>query len=153
MKDFNATQAAIRAGYSPDTAYSIGSELLKKPETKARIQEIQAARSARTGITAERVLQEYARLAFGDIRRVSQIDYDGSVRVLPTDLISEDDSACISEISETANGVKVKMHDKNRALDQLAKHLGICADQLRLEAGASFVDALTAARQRVKKDE
>ena len=38
-KDFNATQAAIRAGYSPKTAYSIGQELLKKPEIMAAMKE------------------------------------------------------------------------------------------------------------------
>jgi phage terminase small subunit len=41
--DFNATQAAIRAGYSPSTAYSIGSENLRKPEIKAALQAAQAA--------------------------------------------------------------------------------------------------------------
>lgn len=38
-KDFNATQAAIRAGYSPKTAYSIGQELLKKPEIQTAMNE------------------------------------------------------------------------------------------------------------------
>lgn len=52
--DLNATQAAIRAGYSPDSAGSIGFELLKKPEIRARIDQAMAERSKRTGINADR---------------------------------------------------------------------------------------------------
>ena len=52
--DFNATQAAIRAGYSPSTAYSIGSENLRKPEIKAALQAAQAA-----AITDIRITKDY----------------------------------------------------------------------------------------------
>jgi phage terminase small subunit len=52
--DFNATQAAIRAGYSPSTAYSIGSENLRKPEIKAALQAAQAA-----AITNIRITKDY----------------------------------------------------------------------------------------------
>jgi phage terminase small subunit len=55
--DLNATQAAIRAGYSEKTAYSIGNENLSKPEIAERIQEAMAKRSAETEITAEWVLK------------------------------------------------------------------------------------------------
>lgn len=51
--DMNATRAAIRAGYSQKTAYSIGQELLTKPEISAAIAQIQAARAEKTGVTAE----------------------------------------------------------------------------------------------------
>lgn len=54
--DLNATQAAIRAGYSKKTAYSIGEENLKKPELARRIQEQVDKRSAKTEITANYVL-------------------------------------------------------------------------------------------------
>ena len=56
--DLNATQAAIRAGYSPDTAGSIGGENLKKPEISAAIAKAMAERSKRTGINQDRILQE-----------------------------------------------------------------------------------------------
>ncbi len=62
--DLNATQAAIRAGYSPKTAYSIENELLNKPEIRARIDITLAERSKRTGVNADRVIQELARIAF-----------------------------------------------------------------------------------------
>ena len=55
--DLNATQAAIRAGYSKKTAYSMGHENLKKPEISAAISEAQVERSKRTEITQDWVLQ------------------------------------------------------------------------------------------------
>ena len=65
--DYNMTAAAKRAGYSKKTSYSMGSELLKKPEVAAYISRQQAKLSAKTEISATRVLQEIAKLAFADI--------------------------------------------------------------------------------------
>lgn len=62
--DLNATQAAIRAGYSKKTAGQIGDQNLKKLHISKSIQEAQAKRSERTEITQDRVLQELARIAF-----------------------------------------------------------------------------------------
>jgi phage terminase small subunit len=56
LVDLNATQAAIRAGYSERTAYSIGEENLRKPEIKAAIQKAMDARSERTAVNADYVL-------------------------------------------------------------------------------------------------
>ena len=54
--DLNATQAAIRAGYSEKTAYSIGQENLTKPEIAAAVAAAQAERSERTEVTQDYVL-------------------------------------------------------------------------------------------------
>ena len=62
--DLNATQAAIRAGYSPDTAKAIGCENLTKPDIRAHIDRAMAERSRRTGVNADRVIQELAKIAF-----------------------------------------------------------------------------------------
>ena len=62
--DLNATQAAIRAGYSPNTAKDIGCENLAKPNIRACIDKEIAERSKRTGINQDRVIRELARLAF-----------------------------------------------------------------------------------------
>ena len=64
--DLNATQAAIRAGYSEDTAHTIGCENLTKPYIFRAIQEQKDARAARTLITADRVLQEIGKIAMCD---------------------------------------------------------------------------------------
>jgi phage terminase small subunit len=56
--DLNATQAAIRAGYSPKTAYSIGSENLTKPEIRSALQANQAAVTRQLKITKEYLIQQ-----------------------------------------------------------------------------------------------
>ena len=62
--DLNATQAAIRAGYSPDTAQQIGSENLSKPVISTEISKAMAERSRRTGVSADRVVLELEKIGF-----------------------------------------------------------------------------------------
>lgn len=64
LVDNNATQAAIRAGYSQRSASSIGNENLKKPKIQKYISELKGARKLRTQVTADRILQELATMAF-----------------------------------------------------------------------------------------
>lgn len=140
FKDFNATQAAIRAGYSVRNADKIGSELLGKTGVSCAIQEHMAAVSVRTGINAERILREYARLAFTDIRDIVTFGPKG-VQVKDSGTLSADDAAAISEISEvTFKGKKtitVKLYPKQAALDMLAKRLGLMTgDEARRVAPA-----------------
>ena len=66
LVDFNATQAAIRAKYSKKTAYSIGYENLKKQQIRTYISELVKARSQRLQVTADRVLEELAKIAFAN---------------------------------------------------------------------------------------
>jgi len=62
--DNNATQAAIRAKYSPRSAASIGHENLKKPKIQKYISRLKKARNLRTQVTADRVLEGLAKIAF-----------------------------------------------------------------------------------------
>lgn len=129
--DLNATQAAIRAGYSPDTAGSIGAENLKKPEIKSRIDQAMAERSRRTGINQDRVLQELARIGFAKITDV----VDPETAEIRTDA-SDDDLACIQSIkikpNEFGTEREVKLYDKKAALVDLGKHLGLFKDKVEL---------------------
>lgn len=149
--DLNATQAAIRAGYSENTAYSIGQENLKKPEIASAIEAAMKIRSERTDITADRVLQELAKIGFSDIRKaikwhshlINEEDNPegGDVAVIKTivtnqvELISSEDlddetAAAISEISQnTSGGIKIKFHDKRAALVDIGKHLGMFVEK------------------------
>ena len=70
--DFNGRQAAIRAGYSAKSATCIASQLLRRPEVAEKIAKGIAERRKHAIITADRVLKEYARIAFADVRRVSR---------------------------------------------------------------------------------
>ena len=74
LVDLNATQAAIRAGYSEQTARSIGYENLTKPDIQQAIDEARGKQQQRTEITADRVLEEYAKIAFFDPRKLFTAD-------------------------------------------------------------------------------
>ncbi len=126
LVDLNATQAAIRAGYSLHTAGRTGHENLKKHEIAAAIQESFAARIERIEITGDRVLTEYARIAFSDMRQFAEWGPDG-VTWKDSEDLSEEAAACVAEVSETVSeGGKTrrfKLHSKTSALQDLAKHL------------------------------
>lgn len=87
--DLNATQAAIRAGYSPGTAKSIGSENLTKPDVQACIAKAMAERSKRTGVNADRVVTELAKIAFVNASDV----IDADTATLKPDAAPEDTAA------------------------------------------------------------
>jgi phage terminase small subunit len=87
-------------------------------------------RAAQLGITPEKVLQEYARIAFADLRRVADWGPDGLVVKPPAEL-NDGDAATISEIVTTGGNARVKMHDKKAALDAIARHLGMFAPPRR----------------------
>lgn len=70
LVDLNATQAAIRCGYSAKTAEQQASRLLRNVKIASAVQDAMAKRAARTEITADRVLQELAKIGFSDIRKV-----------------------------------------------------------------------------------
>lgn len=130
--DLNATQAAIRAGYSPESAYSIGQENLKKPEIRAHIDKAIAKRSKRTGVNADRVVQELAKIAFVNASNV--IDADGAT--LKADAAPEDlaaiQSVKVKTFGEDGLEREIKLADKLKALELLGKHLGMFEDRLKV---------------------
>lgn len=129
--DLNATQAAIRAGYSPNSARDIGSENLTKPDIRARIDEALAERSKRTGINADRVLREIARIAF--VNAADVINFDSATIA---EGASTDDTAAISSVkvktipTKDGEGVEreIRLCDKLKALELCGKHLGMFKD-------------------------
>lgn len=130
--DLNATQAAIRAGYSPDTAKSIGSENLTKPDIQARIAKAMAERSKRTGVNADRVVTELAKIAFVNASDV----IDADTATLKLDAAPEDTAAIqsvkVKTFGEDGLEREIKMADKLKALELLGKHLGMFKDKVEL---------------------
>ena len=127
--DLNATQAAIRAGYSEKTAYSSGQRLLKHVEIQAAIQKRQSKRAVRTEVTQDRLINELAWLGFSDLRKVATWDTTpDSIKLTGSADIDDDTAAALSEFSLTPTGFKVKLHDKLGALDKLARHLGMYSE-------------------------
>ncbi len=123
--DLNATQAALRAGYSPKTAYSQGQRLLKHPDVAKAIDAAIQERTERLGLQADDVVLELRRIAFSDI--IDYMEWESStVRVKKSHEIPPEARRAIAGMSRSANGsVQVKLHGKVRALEMLAKHLGM----------------------------
>ena len=140
--DLNATQAAIRAGYSVKTADAIGCENLTKPNIQQAIAEHMAERSRRTGVNQDRVVLELARIAFVNIDDVVDTE---TGKILPD--ASRDDLACIEGIKykESDNQFggsverEVKVASKLKALELLGKHLGMWNDKLDVNVTAPIV--------------
>ena len=131
--DLNASQAAIRAGYSPKTAEQAASRLLTIVKVSDEIKREMAERSKRTGINQDRVVQELAKLAFVNIADVVDLD-NATVRRSATD----EDLACIQSVkmkpSEFGTEREIKLYDKNASLELLGRHLGMFKDKLEVEA-------------------
>lgn len=132
LVDLNATQAAIRAGYSAKTAHSVGAENLTKPEIASAIQRAKDARSKRTQITSDRVLEELGRIGFSDMRAF--VEWGPSrVTLLDSDGLSAEESPAVAEVSQTTTqhggSIRFKLHDKVNALTQIAKHLGMFGEK------------------------
>ena len=150
--DLNATQAAIRAGYSEDTARAIGAENLTKPDIASAIEAAMKSRSERTDITADRVLKELAKIGFADIRKAvkwqsamitEEDNPDGgdiaviktvvtnTVQMVASEELDDETAAAIAEVSQNATGgVKIKLHDKRAALVDIGRHLGMFKDRV-----------------------
>lgn len=155
LVDLNATKAALRAGYSKKSAGQIGSANLAKPYIKKALEKAMKKRSDRTKRTQDQVVEELAKIAFGDISQIVEWDDEG-LKVIPSSKLSQDKKASIAEISERvtqAGGtIKIKQFDKLRALEMLGRHLGAFTDKVQV-SGRVDLSALNKARERVKNFE
>lgn len=136
--DFNATAAAIRAGYSKKTAAQQGYNLLQMPEIQLAIKEEFKGRQERTQITGDKVIGELAKIAFSDAADYAQVVKDGFGHIMlsltPTAELSADQRAALACIEETQAGIKVRTHDKVKALELLGKHLGLFMEKISIAA-------------------
>lgn len=141
LVDLNATQAAVRAGYSAKTANEQGSQLLAKLSIQQVIGERMAERSKRTGVNQDRVVLELAKIAF--VKMTDIVDNQGRIKSSAT----ADDLACIESmkykesVSDTGSSVEreVKISPKLKALELLGKHLGMWNDKLDVKIAQPIV--------------
>lgn len=123
--DLNATQAAIRAGYSVKSADKIGPELLGKTRVGEAIRAAQSERSERTEITQDRVLEELAALAFAHMGQFATWSKESVSLKDSTKL----DPRAVSEVKQSVKqfgtDIGIKLHDKLGALKLLGQHLGM----------------------------
>lgn len=142
--DLNATQAAIRAGYSTKTATEQGSRLLSNVKVRACIDEKMAELSRRTGVNQERIIRELARIAFVNPTEVVNMN-DATVLADA----SEDDTAAIAsvkvkEVSGDFESIEreVRFADKIKALELLGKRFGMWIDKQQIDGnvGVQIID-------------
>lgn len=139
--DLNATQAAIRAGYSVKTADVQGSRMLGNVKVQQAIAEAMAERSKRTGVNQDRVVLELAKIAF--VKMTDIVDCKGRIK----DTATDEDLSCIESIkykesdNEFGGSVEreVKISPKLKALELLGKHLGMWNDKLDVNIASPIV--------------
>nr|DAR29085.1 MAG TPA: Terminase small subunit [Caudoviricetes sp.] len=154
--DLNATQAAIRAGYSKKTANEQGARLLVNVSIQKKIFELQKEREKRTEITQDSVLRELALIAFAkasdyakvvekdamvevDGNMVPVLDEDGNqvkyrtVEPILTDELTEDQKKAIAVIKKGRDGFEIKPYSKIQALELLGKHLGMFTEKVEVK--------------------
>jgi phage terminase small subunit len=153
VKSFNATQSAIKAGYSPDTAHVQGHENLRKPKIGKYIRELKGTMTNELFIDAMDVLQKYIKIAFADItdyatfgkkevpamgmfgpieddegnpvmQEVNYVDFKESYMV---------DGTIITEVKQGKDGISVKLADKMKALDKLSLYFDLFPDKFKRE--------------------
>ncbi|HDT6101110.1 TPA: terminase small subunit [Yersinia enterocolitica] len=141
LKDLNATQAAIRAGYSEKTARKIGSENLTKPDIAERIIELKDVRNEEVGIDAAYVLRRLVEIDRMDVLDI--LKDDGGIKpisewpkVWRTTLSGFDINTSITNFDETTIEnilKKIKWPDKVKNLELLGKHVDVQAFKERTE--------------------
>ncbi|MFA5567593.1 MAG: terminase small subunit [Trueperaceae bacterium] len=154
LVDLNAAAAARRAGYSEKTADRIGHQNLRKLEIAQAIQEAQEARAERLEITADRVAEEIAKLAFSNMLDYMTVTHDGYA-VVDLSALTREQAAAITElqVEEYVEGrdddtrlvkrVKFKLSDKRGALELLGKHLGMFTDRVELSGEVKSAEPVT----------
>ena len=141
--DFNATQAAIRAGYSEHSAGTIGNENMQKPEVLELLTILKDERQARARKNGDDVLEELENIAFSRLNRIITFEGD-SVTLQDSDQLNDEDAAAIESVqisqmqigdakeNRTVFKTKVKLYPKVPALTLLAKHHKVCTDKLTI---------------------
>jgi phage terminase small subunit len=139
--DLNATQAAIRAGFSERNASRIATQLLGKSHVGAAIAAAMKKRADENKLDADRVLKELMRLAFFDIGKA--FNDDGTIKLLhEMDEGTRRAIVGLEVLAIDADGAqigtlrKVKFADKKGALDTLAKHLGLLVERVKVSGDA-----------------
>ena len=170
LVDLNATQAAIRAGYSEKGANVAGIRMLANATVRAAVEERQAKRAEKLDISVDRIERELARIAFTDMRKYAQwgptaaadksiadarekntgLDWDeqvpaNGVMLLSSESLTDDEAAAVAQVTEECKPggtIKygIKLHDKMKALELLGKRHGMWVDRVEHKHAVSWAD-------------
>ena len=154
--DLNATQAAIRAGYSEKTAMEQASRLLRNVKVQKYIDKRRFDRMQRTEFDQDKVIKELAMIAFSKATDYTRIvekqatinvegvivpleDADGkpvmyrTVEPVLTEELTDEQKRALSMVVHGKNGLEIKSCDKLKALELLGKHLGLFTDRVEMD--------------------
>jgi phage terminase small subunit len=126
-----------RAGYTAEHAYAAATHLLARPDVEAALAELVADCCAEIQPSAERTIQELARVAYGDVRDLLSVR-DGALEMRDSRTWGAA-GAAVQGVKQGKFGLEVKMADKVRALDTLAKAQGLYSDSVTLDVGLDKV--------------
>lgn len=154
LVDLNATQAAIRAGYSPKTAGSQAHDLLKKPEIRALVGLSNAARIEAVELKAETVLREIGHFAHADL--LEAFNEDGTlkhVHEMPEHLRRAIKSIEFEELFDGSGHekvrigrtVKIALWDKPKGLELEGRHLKLFTDKVEVSGKLTLAQLVEAA--------
>ncbi len=155
----NSAKAARLAGYSDHrgTSKSTGSRLMQDPAVIAMVEEERQARAHRLRVSEERIVEAYAAIAFGDFRSVVRY-HDGKVEIIPSDDLTDDEAMLVASVETRTRTdqdgnvtvtTRIKLEDRQRALEALARIKGMFCDRLEVEHGETgIVEEMAAIRQR-----
>lgn len=124
LQCFNATQAALSAGYSENSARAIGAENLTKPD----ISNVISQRLRESAMSADEVLMRLAEQARGEHGKY--ITVDGTVDIEA--LVTEKKAHLIKKVKETKDGMEYEFYDAQSALNTLAKHHSLLTDKTEI---------------------
>ncbi len=156
LVDLNGTQAAIRAGYSKKTAASQAERLLRNVEIQRFVQAGMDKRAGAIEISATRVLQEIAKMAFFDPRKllnddgspkkISELDDETAMAVAGMEIVTKgNDDVGFADI------LKIKLTDKTKNLELLGRHLKLFTDKVELDVGGELAQRMKEARERSRR--
>lgn len=138
LKDFNATQAAIRAGYPATTAGSLANEYLAKPRIALEIARAKAVRVARCHYEADVVLAEMSTIAHSDVS-FYRVDLEGNVALAegaPPDALKAikkiKRKTRVTKDGGVEHDVEIELWDKPNALKLMGRHVGLFPDKVEL---------------------
>ena len=142
LVDLNATRAYLVAYPSvkkDETAKSAGSRMLTNVNVARYIAERMQERQQRTEVTQDMVIRELAAIAFARATDYVEIKSSGAecmVVIKPTGGLTDQQISAIAGIKEGANGIEIKLNDKEKALELLGRHLGMWNDKLDIKTPA-----------------
>lgn len=134
MIDLNASQAAIRAGYSKKTAPFIGAENLKKPQIAEKVHEMLEEARKRAAKTADDIRERLECLAFTDLTDIIEFNEHGVTVLKDSKDIKPEHRAALESVqfmqTDSAINFKIKKINPMKALELLGKEQGMFTDKV-----------------------